>query len=170
MTKIVRFDSGTGAAHWTELLETGQYAVFVFDMQTRTPRNPNGSAPGAEGRTLAILETRDEAIRFANDLVSRDPRLYCEIYDRAGQYGQPLETIRDTTFWRRYFRSRALKELVGGSILFACGVMLAAIDFHRDLQWIWGYVLGLKCMIVGTCLIVVGAIGLRKELPGDNRQ
>ena len=170
MTKTVRLDSGTGACHWTELLGPGQYALFVFDMQTRTPRNPNGSAPGPDGRSLAIRDSREEAVGFANDLVSRDPRLDCEIYDRASEYGQPLETARDTSFRDRYFRGRARKELVGGAVLFICGVILAAINFHRDLQWIWGYVLGLKCIIVGTCLIVAGAIGLRKELPGDNRQ
>ena len=87
-----------------------------------------------------------------------------------GDSRQPLETVRDTSFRDRYFRGRARKELVGGAVLFICGLILAAIDFHRDLQWIWGYVLGLKCIVVGTCLIVAGAIGLRKELPGDNRQ
>jgi hypothetical protein len=170
VTKTVRFDSGNSASHWTELMRPGQYALFVFDTRTRTPRNPDGSVPGPEGRSLAILDSREEAVALANDLVSLNHALYCEIYGHAGEYGLPLETIRDTAFRDKYFRSRARKELTGGLILFVCGVILAAIDFHRDLQWIWGYVLGLKCMTVGTILMVAGAIGLRKERSGDNRQ
>jgi hypothetical protein len=153
-------------SHWTALLDPGQYALFVFDTRTRTPRNADGSAPGPKGRSLAILDSREEAVAFANDVVSRDPALYCDIYDQAGEYGQPLETIGDIAFRDKYVRGRARKELIGGSVLFVCGMILAAIDFHRNLQWIWGYVLGLKCMIVGTCLMVAGAIGLQKERPG----
>jgi len=170
VNRTVVFDSRESASHWSELLKKGQYALFAFDARTRTPRNADGSVPGPDGRSLAILDSREEAVVFGNDLVSRDPALYCEIYHHAGEYGQPLETIRDAVFRDRYLRGRARKELIGGSVLFVCGVILAAIDFHRDFQWIWGYVLGLKCMIVGTCLIVAGALGLREERPGDNRR
>jgi hypothetical protein len=167
---MVRFNSVNSASHWTELLEPGQYALFVFDTRTRTPRNADGSIPGPEGKSLAFLESLEKAVAFANDLVSSDPAVYCEIYDHPGEYGQPLETIRDTVFRDDYFRARARKELIGGAALLVCGVILAAIDFHRDLQWIWGYVIGLKCMIVGISLMVAGVVGLRKEQPGDNRQ
>jgi hypothetical protein len=112
---------------------------------------------------LAILDSREEAVAVANDVVSRDPALYCDVYDHTGEYGQPLETIRDIGFQVKYFRRRARTELIGGSALFVCGVILAAIDFHRHLRWIWGYVLGLKFMIVGTCLMMAGAAGLRNK-------
>jgi hypothetical protein len=115
---------------------------------------------------MAIFDSREEVEESANDLISRDPALYCEIYDHAGEYGHPLETIRDTAFQDKYFSGRARKELIGGVALFVCGVSLAAIDFHHDLRWIWGYVLGLKCMIVGISLMVAGFIGLRKKRKG----
>jgi hypothetical protein len=135
----------------------------VFDTRTRTPRNADGSAPSSEGRSLAILGSREEALAFANDVVSGDRSVFCEIYDKTAEYGEPIETIRDATFRDKFFRDRARKEVIGGAVLFLCGVVLAGIDFHRDLQWIWGYVIGLKCIIVGTGLMAAGWIGLCDE-------
>jgi len=149
--------------HWFGVIRPGQVAVFVFDARTRTGRNPDGSDPGVAGTSLAIGDDCNDALHFARDIVSRDPNLYCELYDNPASYGQPLETIYDPGFRARYFVRRAHREIVAGVLLWFLGTTFIVIDFRRDLTWIWGYVIGLKCLIVGTSLISIGVVRLRRH-------
>lgn len=59
---------------------------------------------------MAIVDSRAEAVVIANDLVSGDRVLYCEIYDHAGEYGQPVESIRDATFRGNYRRAERVRN------------------------------------------------------------
>jgi len=54
----------------------------------------------------------------------------------------------------------ARREAFWGSLVFLCGVVFAAADFARDLRWIWGYIIGVKCMLAGGAFLVRGLIGL----------
>ena len=46
-------------------------------------------------------------------------------------------------------------------------IMWRAIDFSRDLAWIWGYVIGLKCLIIGIVFVSRGFIEWRECRQGE---
>jgi len=46
---------------------------------------------------------------------------------------------------------------------------LIAVGMRRDLAWIWGYVLGLKMVVVGIGLLVRGLTGLYEHSKAEKR-
>jgi hypothetical protein len=55
----------------------------------------------------------------------------------------------------------ARRRLFGGLAAVSVGVLLIAWDVHRDLLFIWGYIVGIKMVLVGGALAVQGALMLR---------
>jgi hypothetical protein len=52
----------------------------------------------------------------------------------------------------------------------ACvAIGFVAADFARDLRWIWGYIVGVKCMLVDGAFLVRGLVGLY-EYRGESQQ
>lgn len=52
-------------------------------------------------------------------------------------------------------------RLFGGLASLFVGTALIAWDFHRDLLFMWGYVLGIKMVLVGGAVATQGALMLR---------
>ena len=147
--------------HWTDLLRADQFALFVFDARSHSARNPDGGVP-AGSASLAIFEALADANAFACALVAKQPELCCEIYDHGREYGQPLSTIYNDAFHEKHLgRGLAKRQTAGGAVALAAGVALVGIDFRRDLTWFWGYILGVKFLIIGTTLLINGVLGLR---------
>lgn len=93
--------------------------------------------------------------------MARHPELCCEIYDHEGKSGEPLQVVYNPAVEGRY-RGRPLERriTIWGSVVFSCGAALIVVDIQHGLAWIWGYVLGLKMLVVGTGLLVRGLSGL----------
>ena len=47
------------------------------------------------------------------------------------------------------------------------GMGLVGYDASRGLAWIWGYVIGLKCMLLGGVLLTRGFVEWRESLPPE---
>ena len=147
--------------HWRGLVRDGQCALFVFDARSHSARNPDGGVP-AGSASLALFDDLDGATAFASDLVAKRPELCCEIYDYGREYGQPLSTIYNDTFHEKHLgRGLAKRQTAGGALAITAGVALVVIDFRHDLTWFWGYILGVKLLIIGTTLFINGVLGLR---------
>ncbi|HTA44162.1 MAG TPA: hypothetical protein VK789_17045 [Bryobacteraceae bacterium] len=147
--------------HWTDLVCAGQFALFVFDARSHSARNPDASVPVGSA-SLVLFDNQAEATTFANDLVAKHPELSCEIYDYGREYGQPLATIYNGVFYEKYLgRGLAKRNTAGGALAMAVGIALVVIDFRHDLTWFWGYILGVKFLIIGTTLLINGLLGLR---------
>jgi hypothetical protein len=139
----------------------GQYAVFVLEIRTHVARDAEGRFPVEGDASVAICEDLHEAAECARSIVFRHPQLCREIYDHEGKAGAPLQVIYNPAVEGRYQgRPYARRVTAWGSGIFLCGAALIALDMRRDLAWIWGYVLGLKMVIVGTGLLVHGLAGL----------
>jgi hypothetical protein len=135
--------------------------VFVFEIRTHVPRDAEGRFPADGESCVAICDDRNEAVACAEGVVARHPELCCEVYDHEGKSGEPLQVVYNPAVEGRY-RGRPLERRITawGSAVFLCGATLIAVDFRHGLAWIWGYVLGLKMLIVGTGLLVRGLAGL----------
>ena len=104
---------------------------------------------------MAICESLQEAEALANRVTGEHPNLYCEIYDHEGKAKDPVRSVFDPKALAKhrgplYARRQAL---IGVGFL-AVGTTLASIDFYHHLKFIWGYVLGLKCLVLGGTFVV----------------
>jgi hypothetical protein len=148
-------------AHWTELIEAGQFAVFVFDIRTHVARDADGRFCAAGEVCVAICASLHEAVDCARKVVAPHPELCCEIYDHMGKSGEPLQVVYDPSVEGRHQgRPFARRETVWGSLIFLSGVGFIVVDLRHDLLWIWGYVIGLKMVIIGCAFLVRGLAGL----------
>ncbi len=143
------YDPARTPAHWLEIIQPGQFSVFVLDASRRA------AAPGDP--SVEIAPDFDTAIRFAEDVVARDPSLCCEIYDHSGKAGEPLRTVYEPSVRGKYEgRPRARKEMWIGVGILAVASVFIAYDVKRDLTWLWGYIIGLKLSIIGGAFLVRG--------------
>jgi len=161
--------------HWTGIVRAGQYVVFISDARSRAPRDQEGRpfcAPdGTEtGQCAALCDDAIEAQRFAHDVAARHHELCCEIYDYEGKSKPPLTTIYDPSVRSRYVGAVHARRLSALGIVLMCfGGVFVAIDVRHDLAWIWGYVIGLKCLLLGGALTTRGFLERRefRDNPAD---
>jgi hypothetical protein len=112
---------------------------------------------------VALCEDAAEASSFAREVVARHPELCCEIYDSEGKSKPPRDVIYDSSVRDRFVGPvHARRMALGGAALACVGLTFVGIDASRDLAWIWGYVIGLKCLLLGGVFLSRGFIEWRE--------
>jgi hypothetical protein len=151
------YDPDRTPSHWTDIVRQEQFVVFICDARTQAPRDAE------TGQHAALCDDLTEARNFAREVVARNPELCCRIYDSLGKARPPLVVIYDPSVRHRYTGPRHARRLaLGGAALVCAGITLVAIDASRDLLWIWGYVFGLKFLILGGIFLTRGFIEWRE--------
>jgi hypothetical protein len=158
------YDPNLEPAHWSEAIRPGQYAVFVFDARTHVARDAAGRYPDRGEASVAFCDDLAAAQTLAGQVVAPHPDLCCEIYDHEGMARAPLEVVYNPAERGRYTgRPLARRKIFWGVALYVCAVPIVVADVVHDFRLIWGYVIGLKLMIIGTVLLVQGMLGLREH-------
>lgn len=143
------YDAARTPAHWLEIVQPGQFSVFILEAKRRAPR------PGDS--FVEITPDFESAVKFAEDVVARDSSLCCEIYDHRGKSGEPLRTVYNPAVRGKYEgRPLARREMWTGAGILAVAACFIAYDVKRDLLWLWGYIIGLKLTLVGGSILVRG--------------
>lgn len=133
------------------------------------PRDADGrcfcAADGKETSPCAALwDDAADAERFVFDVVSRHPELCCEIFDYEGKCRPPLKTIYNLSVRHKYVGlAHAPRQSAAGAALICTGTALIVFDISRGLAWIWGYVLGLKCLLLGGTFLTLGLLEWREH-------
>ncbi len=167
MIWIRLYDPARRPAHWTEIVRDTQFVVFVCDAGNGAPRDAEGhpfvADASSDGNCAALCDDAAEARNFARGIVARRPELCCEIYDAAGKSGPPLEVVYDPSVRDKYTGPAHARRLAFWGAALACiGIVLVVIDARRDFAWIWGYVLGLKALLIGGVLLTRGIVEWRE--------
>ncbi len=164
MTRWIRlYDPQRIPPHWTDLVQPGQFAVFITEAESAAPRDPEGQPFRDAAQYAALCDTQNEAETFANATVASHPELRCEIYDHEGKTKPPVETIFHPAVRHKHTgRRHAHRHMLTGAALLTAGTILAIIDFRHDLTWLWGYIIGLKCLICGTVFLTRGYVEWRE--------
>ena len=87
------YDPHRKPPHWSGLVRPGQFAVFLFDPRTHVPMDDAGGHPSNDDVSIAICDSLEEAIGFANATVATHPHVFCEIYSHEGKSGDPIQSI-----------------------------------------------------------------------------
>jgi hypothetical protein len=143
--------------------------VFILDARDRVPKNVDGRSFGEGEASVEIADNFNDAVRFANEVVSRHPELCAEIYNHEGKSGEPIRTVYEPSVRGKYEGLPPAKRSTGiGLLLLAAATVFVIYDAKHDLRWMWGYIVGLKLAIIGGSYLVRGVAGLlehRLELP-----
>jgi hypothetical protein len=155
------YDPSRTPAHWSKIICEGEYSVFFLNADNRTPRDLDGRQFSEGEESVAICRDLDEAAAFGHATVARHPELCAEIYDHEGKSGEPLRVVYEPSVRGRYTgRPYAKREAMQGGLIVSLGMVFIAFDIHRDLTWMWGYILGAKLVLVGGSFLVRGIAGL----------
>lgn len=156
--EIAIYDPRRTPSNWTELLTTGQYAVFQHETRTGLHLSP----AGALNETCLVFDTLDEARSYCATRVDHAPEVTCEIFDQTGRAKAPIDTYVHQSVvnaQRSVFRSR----FFWANIMTVLGIVGLLIDWRSDFVRMWPTILGLKFL---TLAILFYAWGLAEKLRG----
>jgi hypothetical protein len=90
-------------------------------------------------------------------MCARSPRIRCDIYDSDGLANDAVESLYNPAIRGKYVGPEAgRKRLYVGFTAICIGSLFIAWDVHRDLLFLWGYVIGLKLVLTGGVSIIQG--------------
>jgi hypothetical protein len=70
-----------------------------------------------------------------------------------------LKTIYDPGVRHKFVGlAHARRQSLAGAVLTCIGTALIVVDISRGFAWIWGYVLGLKCLLPGGAFLTLGLL------------
>lgn len=116
-------------------------------------------AEGGEGPSAALCDSLAEAGEFAVAVTAAHSELVCEIYGHEGKAQPPLKTVYNPAVREEYVgMGHVRRQWLIGACLLSVGTTLALIDLTHHMRFIWGYVLGLKCLVLGGTFTVRGFI------------
>lgn len=138
--------------HWSSAIQPGQYAAFLRDRDTSVPLTAD----------VAIFDSLSEARAWGEEICARLSRVRCDIYDSEGLANEAVETIYNAAVRGNYVGPKpARRRLYGGLAAICVGIVLIAWDVHRDPLFMWGYILGVKMVLIGGAVAIQGALMLR---------
>lgn len=141
-------------------MRPGDYAAFPRDRDTSVPLTADGQF--AAHYHVTVFDSLSDARAWGEAICAQHPRIRCDIYDSEGLANDALESIYNTAVRADYVGAKpARKRLCWGIASICAGAVLIAWDVHRDLLFLWGYILGLKMVFIGGAAAVQGALMLR---------
>jgi hypothetical protein len=158
------YDAARSPAHWLEIIQPGEFSVFILDADLRIARDFNGEEFRDGEFAAEIAPDFASAVRFAEELVARHPELCCEIYGSEGRSGEPLRTVYEPSVRGKYEGLPwAKREAAIGATIISVGIAFIVYDARHDLRWMWGYILGAKLLIIGGSYLVRGIAGICED-------
>ena len=155
------YDESRTPAHWLDIIRPGEYAVFVLHADSRAPADRDGRDFRAGEASVIIAPHLAAARDFAEKIVAANPKLCCEIYDHHGKSGPPVATVYESSVRGRYEGIEyARRNTAIGVLLLALAAAFIVYDARHDLVWLWGYIVGLKLLIIGSVFLVRGTAGI----------
>jgi hypothetical protein len=146
--------------HWSSAIQPGQYAAFLRDRDTSVPLSADGQF--AAHNSVAIFDSLSEARAWGEDICARHSKVRCDIYDSEGLANDAVESIYNAAVRGNYEGPKpARRRLYRGLAAVCAGIVLIAGDVHRDLLFMWGYILGVKMVLIGGAVAIQGALMLR---------
>jgi hypothetical protein len=146
--------------HWTSTMRSDQFVAFLRDRDTSVPLTADGQF--AAHASVAIFDSLAEARAWGEEICAQYSRTRCDIYDSEGLANDSVESIYNAEVRGNYVGPKpARRRLYGGLAAVCAGIVLIVWDVHRDLLFMWGYILGIKMVLSGGAVAIQGALMLR---------
>jgi hypothetical protein len=151
------------STYWGPPLLESQYAVFHFDVETMSMRDAKGDYLTSENDAPLVFDTLAAAEIYCRREIAAIPALGCRIYDRDGQL---VRTFSDDRVYDRHHGLPAAKrDVVYGTACLIAGFGGVGLDAWLHWRLIFGVVLGIRFLWVGTVRMMDGITGWRAARP-----
>jgi len=128
MQALKLYDSARKPTEWTDLVHSGQFAVFHSDIATDVERAPDGHYLQPDEDSICLLfDSLQEAETYCEAKVEEISGLRCDIYDHTGKSRPPM-----LTYVNKIHLNAGSKRAKWGWVLVA-----ASLPFFW-MEWHWG--------------------------------
>jgi hypothetical protein len=166
MRHVLLYDRTRVPPNWTELIQWGQYAVFLTDVESSAPVSRDGFPIHSASEYFCLLfDTLNDAESYCQELVMTIRRLKCEVFDSAGRANPPVAVFVNPEFAHTLDTEASARRL--GRWGFAAIAVSLPLFWYAEKNgagevW-WPVLLGINAVVAGLRLIQWGH-GLKEEL------
>jgi hypothetical protein len=91
---VALYDPNRKPASWMEIIQPGQYAAFLSDIETGTEMTDHGSSFAAGVLSYCLLfDSLEEAEQYCCVKIEDFPNLRCDVFDNHGRANPPVATF-----------------------------------------------------------------------------
>jgi hypothetical protein len=163
--EVALYDRKSKPASWMEIIQPGQYAVFLRDVKTGAPLTCDGCYLDREtGGSCLIFDSVEETEQYCRRKVEGIPNLRCDVFDSYGRANPPV-----ATFVNQRYENRLDSEAKSGPMMRWALLMIAAsfpLFWYtwktRAEGWIASF-FGIQLVVLGLRLLYWG-FGMKEEL------
>ena len=157
--EVLLFDQNRKPAAWQELMQAGQYAVFLSDPVTHAGMRADGRYTGRDvADTCLIFDSLDEALDYCRSSVRQASRLRCQVFDSRGKAEAPAAVFVSPAFTGTLAsESQGQRLMRVGLALIALSPPLFWLDSRADWHLILPTILGLNLILAGGRFIQLGS-------------
>lgn len=159
MQELKLYDPTRKPSDWTDLVHSGQYAVFHTDVQSDTEKKPDGRflALGEES-TCLVFDSLAEAEAYCEAKVEQISNLRCDIYDHTGKSKQPM-----LTYVNKAYLNSPRKYAIWGWIMVAGSLPCFWIEWHWHGTLVVPMIVGFNLVFAGLRMVHWGVGGVEKR-------
>jgi hypothetical protein len=142
-----------------DLMQAGQFAVFLSDAETHAGMRPDGRHTGPDvPDTCLIFDSFDEATEYCRAIVRDAPRLRCLIFDRRGKAAPPAAVFVSPAFAGTLDSDAKGRRLmwVGGALI-ALSLPLFWFDWRANWRLILPTVIAAQLIVAGGRFLQLGS-------------
>ncbi len=175
MQEVALYDPSRKPGSWMEIIQPGQYAAFLSDIETGAEMRGDGSYvdAGTVGCCL-LFDSLEEAERYCCAKVEDFPNLRCDVFDSHGRANPPVAIFANRRHRRKLDSPAEARRLMGwGVIAIAASFPLFWFAWaRRGEAWIAAF-FGMQLFIAGLRVLHWGYSveeGLRYEKAESDRR
>jgi hypothetical protein len=166
MREILLYDPKRVPSQWTGLIQPGQYAAFLSDVQSSAPMSSDGSAESSASKHSCLLfESLPEAEAYCHEAVQKIPDMKCDVFDSAGRVNPPVAVFVNQKFAHTLdTEARAHRLILWGLVAIAVSVPLFWYAWKSGASEVWWPILlGINVLFAGLRLLHWGS-GLKEQI------
>jgi hypothetical protein len=157
--EVLLFDQSRKPSVWLDLMQPGQYAVFLSDAVTHAGMRSDGRYTGRDvADTCLIFDSLDEAMEYCRTSVRQAVRLRCQIFGSRGKAEPPAAVFVSPAFAGTLASETKGRRLMWvGVVLTALSPPLFWLDSRSDWHLIFPTILGANLILAGARFIQLGS-------------
>ena len=159
MQELKLYDPTRRPHSWTDIVHSGQYAVFHSNIHTDIASKPDGSFPAPdEENTCLVFDSLQDAEDYCASKVQQIPDLRCDIYDHTGKSRPPM-----LTYVNRVYLKSPQKYANWGWVLIAGSLLCFWAERHWHGTLLIPMIVGINLVFAGLRLVYWGKGGREKR-------
>jgi hypothetical protein len=142
-------------------MSDSQYTVFHFDVQTMSARDAQGREPSQGSDAPLLFDDLTVAERYCEEKIAANPTLGCRILDHTGKVVRTF--ANDQVYEKHHGRPAAKRSILIGAACLVAGAGGVALDAWLGWRLVFGVLLGVRFLWVGTVKTAEGIASLMQE-------